>query len=214
MSRTIMIAREASPEEREVIDRKGGLRLNNDMRAEVVRRAIEHAFGKREKDLTERNNKLAHFAMIESFGAATLKLAGKLGKPWVNVCEDNWGAKSPNGVPTNFRVGPFGKTIALLVKDPVPIGARHDISKYFKVGDPNLVKEIEQLMDDYEALKAEKTKAISTLNALLGSFAAYSTLEKGWPEGKPFYKHIPKDYPFRHQVPAVLVSDLNKTLGI
>lgn len=42
----------------------------------------------------------------------------------------------------------------------------------------------------------------------------FSSLEKNWPEGKPFYKHLPKAFPFRHQVPAVLVAELNKSLGI
>lgn len=210
--RVIMISRPATPDEKEVIERKGGLRLNGDMRAGIVAKALSHAFDKREAELLKRSQQQAHLAMVESFGAAKLAMAKKLGEPWTVTCTDGYGHKYPNGVPTNFRVG--YKTIALMVLDPLPSMIRNADSKYFKVQDKELITRIETLADDQQALTTEKGKTKATLEAMLQNLQAYSTLERTWPEGKKFYQHIPKDYPYRHQVPATLVADLNKSLGI
>jgi hypothetical protein len=205
-----MISRPASPEEKEVIERKGGLRLNVAMKKSVVDKAMFHAFGKRDADNQKLSQSLGHAAMVDCFGHARLKAAKTAGEPFVYICTDLYGNKQPQGNLTNFRVG--YKTIPLLVQDPLPVRL-HDM-KWFTVKAPDLQAKIQAFADDLEALNVERRKTQTTLESMLQNLQAYSSLERTWPEGKKFYKHLPVDYPFRHQVPATLVADLNKSLGI
>lgn len=210
MGRTILIAREASPDEQEVIERKGGIRLNGAMRKSILNKAMEHAFKKREDEHVKRSQKLGHRAMVDCFTTARLKAAATAGEPFINVCKDHYGNKTPNGVSTNFRVG--YKTVALLVQDPLP--AYYRDTKHFTVKDKDLIAEIEALADDQEVFAKERTKAYQTLEAMLNGVQTLASLERTWPEGKKVYAHIPAEFPFRHQVPATLVADLNKSLGL
>lgn len=210
--RVIMISRPARPDEVEAIERKGGIRLNQTMRQSILKKAYEHAFSRREKALTALSQELGHLAMVESFGAATLKTAAKLGAPWVTICRNAYGEPSPDGTQINFRVG--YQTHALLVKDPLPTGMRQTDAKYFTVKDERLKQRIADYEDERKKLLEEQAKTTATLNAMLGNIQTLASLERTWPEGKPFYKHIPTEFPFRHQVPATLVADLNKALGI
>lgn len=210
MGRTILIAREASPDEQEVIERKGGIRLNGAMRKSILEKALEHAFGKREKALLKDSITLGHEAMVDCFGAARIAAARKASYPFVIEGRDFYGNKAPDGVLTTFRVG--YKQIALHVQDPLPI--RINDFKHFTVKDPTLIAEIETYADAAEALKTERNKVHTTLEAMLNGVQTLASLERTWPEGKKVYAHIPKEFPFRHQVPATLVSDLNKALGL
>lgn len=78
----------------------------------------------------------------------------------------------------------------------------------------------EELQQKYLTLHADKQahtenvqKVRAQTKALLYSLHTYPQLEKTWPEGKKFYgKYAPKNGD--SQLPAVLIADLNKTLGI
>jgi len=208
--RVIMISRPASPEEKEVIERKGGLRLNGEMKKSILEKALSHAFGTRYKALAKLSQSLGHAAMVDCFGHTRLKAAKTAGEPFIVVCRDIYGNKQPDGTTINFRVN--HKTIPLAVQDPLPV--RITDMSWFTVKSEDLKHKIETYADDFEAIKSERHKALVTLEAMLQSLQTYRTLERVWPEGRKFYKHIPVDYPFRHQVPATLVADLNKALGI
>ncbi len=89
--RVIMISRPATPDEKEVIERKGGLRLNHEMKKSIVAKAMAHAFDKRAAAHDKLSQSLGHAAMVDCFGHARLKAAKAAGEPFVTICIDVYG---------------------------------------------------------------------------------------------------------------------------
>jgi hypothetical protein len=207
-----MISRPAEPDELEVIDRKGGMRLNTAMRSSILKKAIAHAFDKRFAEMKREGQRLGHAAMVSIFGSAKLAMARRLGPPFAVSCEDHYGRPAPEGRQVAFRVA--GRVHTLLVQDPMPRHLGNEDAKFFTVKDGKLQERISAFADASQALAAERSKTETTLTAMLAGVQSFKSLQRSWPEGERFYKHLPKEFPFRHQVPATLVADLNKALGI
>lgn len=193
-------------------ERQGGMRLNGEMKNEVIQKALDHAFAKRKKDLHTRGCAISRAAWLSIYGPAKLKHALALGEPFTWVDKDRYHKKNVDGVSINWTFG--FKTIALPTHMPLPAHGYFNDSKDTRVKDEGLIADATAWQDDVTALQAEEQKVMATLNAMLARITTYPSLEKNWPAGSPFYKHLPKKYPFRHQVPAVLVSELNAALGI
>lgn len=199
------------------IERGGGIRLNTQMKAQVVEKAMAHAFDKRKAALRQREYAISKACWLSIFGKAKLAQARALGAPFVLECVDRYGKKDPTGSNITFRFG--GKALGMLTL--MPVTARNSLdsandgsSKFSTVKDAKLIADAMAWYDDCEALRAEYEKVKATLTAMLQGISSYNSLEKSWPQGKRFYQSLPKDFPFRHQVPAVLVDQLNKSLGI
>lgn len=208
----ILISRPATPDEAEVIERKGGLRLTNVMRESVIKKALDHAFSKRFAKLLEDEHKLSHLFMVKKFGSAKIEAALVLGEPWVLHNKDYNDSPREDGLAVNWRVG--GQHVQVHHLDPIPRNCHHGAAKHFTITDEKLVAKSREWQEASEALRTESNKTQHTLAAMLQSITTFKSLETQWPEGKQFYKHLPKDFPYRHQVPATLVSELNKSLGI
>lgn len=211
--KVMLIARPLTQDEtNEFIDRKGGMRLNSAMKGEIITKAMAHAFDKRIAAMLKEEQTLGRAFFMKAFGPDKLRHALALGQPFVSVNEDFYGKPLPDGVSQHWRAG--GQTVAIRMKDlPLPNGGCRDTKK-FTVTDEKLVARCRAWQGDTETFHADHQKAYSTLQAMLASINTFKSLQTTWPEGKPFYKHLPKAYPHRHQVPATLVSDLNKALGI
>lgn len=192
-------------------ERQGGMRLNSEMKGEVIEKALAHAFDKRQEALLTREHAISKRAWLSIFGPAKLKHALALGEPWVRVDKDRYDQKTKDGVHVQFTFG--FKALSMRTHLPIP---RHGFSdsKDTRVKDESVVADAVAWAEDVATLTAEAQKVSTTLTAMLARITTYPSLEKNWPAGKPFYKHLPKKYPFRHQVPAVLVSELNAALGI
>lgn len=205
----------------EVMDRTGGMRLNNVMKGQVVEKALAHAFDKREAALLKEEHAIAKACFITAFGTKAIAHLKGLGEPFAYVNKDGYGLPAPTGTPVQWWVG--GQQFNLRVFDiPIPRHLGRSTGDHGKKNPfsitmekhPNLVQRCRDWQDEGLKLTREKTKVATTLNAMLQGISTYKSLEKNWPEGRPFYKHLPKDFPFRHQVPATLVSELNKALGV
>lgn len=206
----------------EVLDRTGGMRLNNTMKDQVIKKALAHAFDKREADLLHEEHALAKACFVHAFGSQAIQMLKKLGEPFAYANVNGYGNVEPEGTVTPWFIS--GQHVQLrLVDIPVPrrFGERfaydHGKKNPFSITmDKNakLVERVREWQDAVVKLTEERNKVKSTLGAMLQGISTYKSLEKNWPEGKPFYKHLPKEFPFRHQVPATLVSELNKALGI
>lgn len=192
-------------------ERQGGMRLNNAMKLQVLDKALAHAFNKRTAALLKEEHILARLFWLNKFGPAKLKAALFLGEPFAVVCKDRYNNPAPDGLATTWNVG--GHHVGLRTLLPIPMHGTLD-SVRCVIKDEALVARCREWQDNKAALEKERERVRSTLSGMLGNIASYTTLEKNWPQGKPFYKHLPTAFPYRHQVPAVLIDQLNADLGI
>jgi hypothetical protein len=183
------------------------------MRASIVEKAMKQ-FEPREKALLKEEQAISKAAWMKNFGPAKLKHARALGEPFVIEGKDYYGKAKPEGTQVTWAFGDYGYRFALHTQLPVPSHVGSDVAKYFRVKDEAICERAKAWHDAVTKLVAEKGKTQATLQALLNKVQTYNSLEKTWPEGKKFYQHIPTDWPHRHQVPAIQMSELNAALGI
>lgn len=207
--------------DQEKIERKGGMRLTNVMRESIIGKVYDYKFKKSGDKLDQQELRLSHKAMVACFGKTTLEQLAKIGQPYAYAGHDEGGTKmSPEaleawkGEKVAFRVGLLGYQIALAVKDPLPQNHRYNRAGFFTVKDGALSEEIIAWQHACEAWVEGKRETANKVSAVLNSVTTYNSLEKTWPDGKRFYKHLPIDFPFRNQVPAVRVEELNAALGL
>jgi hypothetical protein len=209
LEEVIILARPVDPAERQ-----GGMRLNMEMKKEVVNNAIEHAFSKRYRDVMTEETSLQRECWMKCFGKATLAHAKALGQPFMaDPAKDRYGNVSKDGLPIQFSIS--GQYYNLRGRMPQPFhGFPGGIKELRIKEDPDLLERVRAMYDARKKIDDEVIKVRSTLEAMLQRITTYPSLEKNWPAGKKFYQHLPKKYPFRHQVPAVLIDELNAALGI
>ena len=208
LEEVIILARPVDPAERQ-----GGMRLNVGMKQEIVDNAIEHAFGKKQKALDAEQLALGTAAYRKCISPARIKAAALLGEPWVHLGTDYYGKKVETYL-IQFCFGGQYHNLKIPSTLPLPKHLSHDERKLFRVNDQDLVERNRTYLANQEKLNEASTKVRATLEAMLQRITTSPSLEKNWPAGLPFYKHLPKKYPFRHQVPAVLIDELNAALGI
>lgn len=193
-------------------ERQGGMRLNAAMKQEVIDAAMKHGYDERRKALIKRENALARLAWIACFGEAAIKHARALGPAFVLEGVDRYGQQLPEGVPVTYTFNGYSFNLRTLL--PIPVHGGFSDHKYLRIKDAKLEAAVRELYDVMQTFEAERVKTLNTLSAMLQRITTYPSLEKNWPAGVKFYKHLPKKYPFRHQVPAVMVDQLNAALGI
>lgn len=193
-------------------ERVGGMRLNSAMKGQVIEKALKHAFTPRSETLVKEEQALSRLFWLDKFGTAKLKMARALGAPFAQECFDRYSGKTaPEGIPVQFNVG--GQTVCL--KCQLPLNANGALgSKQVVIKDAALIARCRAWQDATTTLTNEYNEVQATLSGMLSNINSYTSLEKNWPQGKPFYKHLPKAFPYRHQVPAVLIDKLNTALGV
>lgn len=198
------------------VERQGGMRLNSVMKAQVIQKALEHAFKAREDALIKEQHALSRLFWLDRFGKAKLAHAKALGPPFTtDGTKDRYGNEAPNGILTRWNVG--GQTVDLLCLMPLNINCGLEDgnrNSFCRIMDEKLVERCRIYQDAIVAFQAERQKVDGTLTGMLSNISTYNSLEKNWPQGNKFYKHLPKAFPFRHQVPAVLINELNAALGV
>lgn len=206
----------------EKIERKGGIRMTVGMRESILGKVYDFKFKKSGDALNKLELKLSHRAMVASFGKASLEALAKIGPPYAVTAHDDHGdglsgedLENWRGRKINWRVGSLGYQIGMYVKDPLPMGnAHHYLSKFFTVKPGALADEIVAWQEERQKWIKEKREMQLKVNAVLNSVTTFNSLQKTWPDGERFWKHIPIDFPFRNQVPAVKVDELNDALGL
>lgn len=208
------------------LERKGGMRLTNAMRSSVMSKIYDFKFKKSGDKLDEKELKLSHRAMVATFGNAALEAVAKIGYPYAVTACDDYGqpTKDPErialwkGRTVTWRVGGEGRQYNLRVKDPLPphMDFRHDheTKKRFAVKPGALADEIMAWYEDCQAWLKEKKEVEAKVNAVLNSVTTFAALQKTWPDGERFWKDLPTEFPFRNQVPALRIEELNKAIGI
>lgn len=210
MQEVMVLAKVIDPAERQ-----GGMRLNMGMKQEVMLKALSHGFDKRNAALIKEENAVAKVCWLKCFGKAALAHATALGLPWVTDAskEDRYGRVQKAGIAVNFSINGQYHTLRTLM--PIPSGGFTHSDKSLRIKDaPEIAERVAALAADRKAFDEDYNKTKSTLEAMLQRISTFPSLEKNWPAGKQFYAHLPTKYPFRHQVPAVLIDELNAALGI
>lgn len=197
------------------IDRKGGMRLNMAMKTEVIDKAMAHGFDKRKAALAKEEVALSRLFYNKAFGAAAIKHAVAIAHtPFVNVGRDHYG-KVDKGARYTTRWNVGGQIVEIVVTNDQPRDAFGGYWKQpFTITDRALIERCREYQAAMEQYQIDHNKTGATLHGMLSRITTYPSLEKNWPAGKPFYKHLPTAYPFRHQVPAVMIDELNAALGV
>lgn len=205
----------------EKIERKGGMRLTNIMKESILCKVYDFKFKKSGDALDKLELRLSHRAMVQLFGRNTLAMLSTIGPPFAYFGHNEDGTKlneealaAWKGNKVTFRVGSLGYSIALYVKDPMPPHLGYHGNKFFTIKDGDLADEIVAWQAACTEWATEKRTMQLKVNAVLNSVTTFNSLQKTWPDGERFYKHLPVDFPFRNQVPAVKVDELNTALGL
>jgi len=207
--------------DQEKIERKGGMRLTTIMKESILNKVYDFKFKKAGDKLDAKELQLSHRAMVQAFGQRKLDMLAEIGLPYALTAVDGYGEPLTGeeldnwrGTKVTWRVGASGYSIVLHVKDPLPSVHGRASAKYFVVKPGTLADAIQQWQQDCTEWVAEKRTMQTKVNAVLNSVTTFNSLQKTWPGGERFYKHLPVDFPFRNQVPAVRVEELNAALGL
>jgi hypothetical protein len=192
------------------------------MRQSILDKVFDFKFKKAGDKLDAQELKLSHRAMVARFGVSTLEALARFGPPYAYTAHGLDGTPLLGealtrwrGTKVAWRVGDKGLAIGLYVKDPLPLSAgNYSTNKFFKVKEGPLAEAIIDWQEACGDWVKEQREMQVKVNAVLNSVTTFTSLQKTWPGGERFYKTLPLDFPFRNQVPAVRVEELNDALGI
>lgn len=187
------------------------MRLNAQMKEQVVKKAIDHTFKKRQKDLQDESCAIGDAAWLSKFGAV---------KSHINKLVGTAFARKPTQEEIKqqthliiFNVG--GQTHSFPTTYPLPGNqSGYNSGRVGVITDDALRDRIHAFHNTSETLKSEITTTQATMAAMLKNMQTLERLQTEWPEGKQFYASLPVDFPYQHQVPAVQVKKLNELLGL
>lgn len=189
------------------------MKLTNQLRDKIISDVVEVTTGKEEKSLKKRSQALALQLYNAVYSKATRDLMEKLPRGFM-----------PEDKCLKFNLGGMNIQISTAECVRVPFSAdanKENISGNYRSGcerlgniaSEDLQIKYMQLHSEQEKHKEHVNKVANDTRALLYSLHTYPQLERTWPDGKKFYgKYAPKDGD--SQLPAILIADLNKTLGI
>lgn len=183
-------------------------RMTNDMRDEILRRALRSAFDPRDNDIAAREDALCRAAYATCYSAAEIAQVSALPTYWTRLdpC---------------LRFIVDGARITLRTSDnhlPVPYHDRRTGTDSYGchsahgviVGE--LAANIMALMADKEALRVERDRAKANLSALLSRIQTVKKLAEAWPEGRDFYADFMAEKPALP--PAIRFDEVNAALGL
>lgn len=187
------------------------MRLTNQLRDKIVQDVVDAVTGKEKADLIKRENALAIQLYNDLYPKKIRDLMAGLPDGFM-----------PEDKCLRFNLG--GMNIQIKAKEkvrvpwnPLPDGResdyRNSCQRLGNIANDELQAKYLTLHADKEKHTERTNKVGSETKALLYSLHTYGQLVKTWPEGAKFYsKYEPVDG--ESQLPAILISELNKTLGI
>lgn len=182
------------------------MRLTQQMRESILSKAMgetNKGFQKRVDTIKKRENAVALKCYNTVFSAAI--------RAKVNALPDEW-----FGTDECLRFNVNGMDIRLMAdkKYRVPSRAAYGCNRLGTITG-EMAEEVMAVVNDKEKLKEEHAQVRAKLSALLENCMTLKILETTWPEGKPFYDYLVKaDKEQKAGLPAVLISDINKALGL
>lgn len=176
-------------------------RITKVMREGIVENTLTAQFGKAKEALVKREQALANRAYHQQYKPVTIKAMEDLGDRFIEY----------SGT-IRLNVGGRALDLTLDKSRPCHKGANWSSSRF--VPDAKLTADIEKYLDDAGDHNKLATQARVQLTAVLESVQSFKKLRAVWPQGVKFYDMYDVDTETKSSVPAVVVTELNKALGI
>lgn len=173
------------------------IRLSNYHREEIVKIAMAHAFDEREKTLIDEEKQLIEEIYAEYIPLEIKKLLDGVPKvylntrTWINVINKH-----------GFRLQ-FNFDDRKVCSDETDFYPSNELCN--KIWDHDA---------RWHELKREIKDARIKLYSILNTISTFNKLKELWPDGAPFYNKVIFVDPDKAKLPAVVISDINKTFGL
>lgn len=189
--------------------------ITKEMREKIVENMTKHIFGKEEAALVKRTAKLALAAYNEEHSPKVRKMMKDLGENYV---------ASNTAINLNIRgmhiwlsfngcSSLYGSVIGDGQEDVCRYGTKSRYGRTPFAPSASLSDEISELMDDLKDFSDRVRKAGAQTLAVLESVRTFKKLRAVWPQGEKFYDMYDVDSE-KPGVPAIVITDLNKMLGL
>lgn len=175
------------------------MKLNHNVRVEILRNAMAHSFDKRQKALYKEENEVAdkvYDSIVTPEMAKALKVLTDSGLHWF-----------ANQTILSFS-DHLSKSMTMSKARPVPPWGRLPAPK----GDA--LKLLKEFAAKREKFEEERKQVEKDLLVLLKSVHTTEALLKVWPEGHKFFSQPPLTDKSKIALPAKRVEELNKLLGL
>lgn len=185
-------------------------RITQSMRSKIVTNALDFTFKKDREALAKRENKLADQAYKDVYTDKERKAMKELGSKFVDQYDALY--INVNGKRISLHFGPE-------VTIPKERERRFCAKNNYGYNTPStpsqsIVDDVEQWIEDTADLQRRETQANIQLSAMLESVVSFKKLRVVWPQGEQFYDMYDVDSETKAGVPAVVVTEINKLLGL
>ena len=177
------------------------VRLTKDMRATILRRMIEHAFGARAKELDELEKRLAGDIYDDVYPAREQKVMRSLRAGYLPEAE-------------GFSIAFGGQFTAVYWKEERRVADEHTHSRTVRAYAANspFAERHAEIAKLAMRLKEDKDRAFGAAHSALASCATVRQLVALWPEAAPFVKDFTA--PPQQRALALNIAALNRQLGL
>lgn len=182
------------------------MRLTNEFRDELIGRALNKAFGPRDKALKQARSDLADAIYAHEWGAAG-KIADKLPQGWVS-CNNYLWINAAGFSHDSRRDGKANSTLTMSQSRRLPDNVHVSIDGAHPLNDA-----AQAVASEHAAIRDEKEALRVKLRALVYSVTTLARLREAWPECESLLPAA-TPRPSAALVPVELVPDLNKALGL
>lgn len=176
-------------------------RITQTMRSRIVKDTIDSQFKSERESLKKREHALADATYNEEYSVKQREAMKELGDKFVETS-------------MGIHVNANGKVAILAFPEPTPRYVRKNASWSRYAPKPPLTTKIEAFLEDEADFRSRSSKAEIALMAMLESVQSFKKLRAVWPQGVKFYDMYDVDSETKAGVPAVVVTELNKLLGI
>lgn len=187
--------------------------LNSVSRNHILKKAMQHAYAKRERDRDNEYDRLAKAIYEALFSKKVQDAIALLPNCWYVTGHShrlNVGGQTRewkfNG--TGEHGGPRTGELRLPAETWTSIGVLTQ-DKHAA-----LIERISEYDKTANDLKSEMTKTEATLRSLLASVRTLEALGTVWPEGKKLYHDVSVAVPTPPGLPMIAMVDLNRALGL
>lgn len=177
-------------------------RLTNDLREQIIDRAMDATYLEKIKEFEAEENKVGLILYKSSFPKSVLDNVKKLPQEWTR--KDSC---------LRFNCG--GYDIRLSVPEPVPVPFSRDCSR---IGDFSADSIEANLGKDFVSRKVtfdeEMRMTRRQLKTVIYNCSTIKQLKTNWPQGEKFYKIFETSPDIKTGLPAIQITELNKMLGL
>lgn len=175
-------------------------RLTKTIRESIVRKATNEAFQKERDALLVEEHKIGLTLYKSVFDKKVLTAVNKLPKTWLRMDDC-------------LRFNSGGMELRFDVKPAVPVPSERGYCQRLGTLTPEMADVAQAFANKKEDAVARYNRAKRELMALLDSVSTFKKLKEVWPEGADYYTTFDVERTITN-VPAVVVSEINKMLGI